>query len=118
MDGILIDSEALHAYAKRSAFRLVGIDRVRQNLAQALFQAELEIDDSTFAGKTAKQPMSLRDVQGHLRPEELILEYVVAEPNSFVLAITDHTLHKYDLPSSKVIESLASQYRKISRARR
>jgi CHAT domain-containing protein len=92
--------------------------RVRQELAQALYQAELQIDDSTLAGKTAKQPMSLRDVQSRLRPEELVLEYVLADPNSFVLAITNNSLHKYNLPSSRIIEPLTSQYRKDLQSKR
>ena len=85
--------------------------KARQTLIDALYQAELLFDDSTLAGKTARQPMPLRAVQGHLRPGELVLEYDLAEPNSFVLAITAHSLHKYVLPSEKVIETLASRYR-------
>jgi CHAT domain-containing protein len=84
----------------------------REALAQALYQAELQLDDSTLAGRTAKLPMTVRSVQAQLRPEELVLEYVLAEPDSFVLAITSHSLRKYDLSSSKTIASLATQYRK------
>jgi CHAT domain-containing protein len=84
----------------------------REALAQALYQAELQLDDSTLAGRTAKLPMTVKAVQAQLQPEELVLEYVLAEPGSFVLAITSHSLRKYDLPSSKAIASLATQYRK------
>ena len=84
----------------------------REALAQALYQAELQLDDSTLAGRTAKLPMTVKAVQAQLQPEELVLEYVLAEPDSFVLAITSHSLRKYDLPSSKAIASLATQYRK------
>ena len=56
--------------------------------------------------------MTVKAVQAQLQPEELVLEYVLAEPDSFVLAITSHSLRKYDLPSSKAIASLATQYRK------
>jgi CHAT domain-containing protein len=86
--------------------------RVQNQLSDALYQAELQIDDTTLAGKTARRPMQLRDVQSHLRREELVLEYVLAEPNSYVLAVTAHGLHKYDLPSRKALEPLISEYRR------
>jgi CHAT domain-containing protein len=79
-------------------------------LSQALYQAELQLDDSSLADRTAKRPMTVCAVQARLRPEELVLEYVLAEEGSFVLAITSNTLHKYDLPSSKVIAPITSQY--------
>lgn len=91
--------------------------KARQALVDALYQAELLVDDSTLAGKTAKQPMSLQAVQNHLTPDELVLEYDLAEPNSHVLAITAHSLHKYDLPSQKDIEALIARYRKDVQAK-
>jgi CHAT domain-containing protein len=90
----------------------------RQALVDALYQAELLVDDSTLAGKTARRPMPLPAAQGHLRPDELVLEYVLAKPNSFVLAITAHSVHKYDLPSRDAIEALISQYQSDIQAKR
>jgi CHAT domain-containing protein len=100
--------------------QLIGTSNsnAREALAQTLYQAELQLDDSTLAGRTAKLPMTVKAVQAQLQPEELVLEYVLAEPCSFVLAITSHSLRKYDLPSSKAIASLSAQYLKDIHDRR
>jgi CHAT domain-containing protein len=89
-----------------------GNPRVREDLRQALYDTELQLDDPWLAGQTAKQPMELRKVQEHLGPTELLLEYVLGDPSSHVLAITANSVRKYDLPSEHEIQPLVSQYRK------
>lgn len=42
----------------------------------------------------------------------LLIEYVLAEPNSHVFAITHDSVTPYRLPSKSVIEEDANQYRK------
>jgi len=91
---------------------------VRERLSQSLYDAELELDDSSLAGIAAKRPLALRQVQTHLRPGEFVLEYVLADPTSWVLAITRGGVHKYDLPARKVVEADALQYRKEIRDRK
>lgn len=103
----------------RLNLRLIQTDnpRVREDLRQALYDAELQLDDPSLAGKTARQPMELRQVQAHLGPTELLLEYVFGQPSSHVLAITATTVRKYDLPSELEIVPLVSQYRKTIHSR-
>lgn len=84
--------------------------RARSNLAQTLHEVELKSDDSTLAGKTAIQPVTLKTVQRHLGPEELVIEYVLAEPRSYALAITSTRVHQYELTSKSLIEPQVSQY--------
>ena len=84
---------------------------LRAALDQALYEAELQVDNSTLAGQAAMRPFDLKKIRAHLRPDELILEYVLAEPHSCVLAITMNGVKKYDLPSSLQIEEMVFAYR-------
>ncbi|MFC5862193.1 CHAT domain-containing protein [Acidicapsa dinghuensis] len=84
----------------------------------ALRSTEDVSDRPQLASRTATQPLSVKDVQHHLRPGELILEYVLSDPASWVLAINRTTVHKYDLAPKGVIEADASQYRKTILARK
>jgi CHAT domain-containing protein len=93
-------------------------DSARQQLAQTLYVAELQLDDSSLAKKTAKQPMDVREVQSHLRPQEVVLEYVLGEGHSSVLTITSHSLRRYVLPPRKMIASQISQYRRTIHERK
>jgi beta-phosphoglucomutase-like phosphatase (HAD superfamily) len=49
MDGVLIDSEALHACAKRSAFRLVGIDVSESEIQEFVGQSDKAMVDAIAA---------------------------------------------------------------------
>jgi CHAT domain-containing protein len=90
----------------------------RSDLAQTLHEVELKSDDSSLAGKTATQPASLKTVQRHLGPAEVVIEYVLAEPRSYALAITSSRVHQYELSSKNLIETQVSQYRDGMRNRK
>lgn len=92
--------------------------RARSNLAQALHDVELKSDDSTLAGKTAVRPVTLKTVQRHLGPAEVVIEYVLAEPRSYALAITSSGAYQYELSSKILIDAQISQYRDAIRNRR
>ncbi len=85
---------------------------VRRRLANALYEAELELDDTTLAGRTAKSPMTLHAVQVHLHPDELA--HRICPRGAPLVCIGDHcdSVRKYDLGPGKQIESLASRYRR------
>lgn len=91
---------------------------VGQELERALIESKLLLGDTTLAGLTARRPVALSRVQAHLGPKELVLEYVLDEPFSSVLAITSRNVQKYDLPSGKEIGNLASRYRGEIHARK
>jgi CHAT domain-containing protein len=93
-------------------------DPTRQRLSQALYLEELQLDDSSLAGKTARRPMEISDIQRHLRPDELLLEYVLDASESSVLAITSRSLTRYSLPPRKTIASLITQYRRTIHSRK
>jgi len=90
---------------------------VRRQLAQALYDAELQLDDSSPAGQTATRPVSLKTLQRDLRSTELVVEYVLDNPCSYALAITRQSVHVYELPSQTTIEEQASEYRRLLRNR-
>ena len=89
----------------------------RRQLAQALYDAELQLDDSSPAGQTATRPVPLTTLQRNLRSSELVIEYVLDKPRSYVLAITRHSVHVYELPSKTMIEEQALKYRRLLRKR-
>jgi CHAT domain-containing protein len=90
----------------------------RQQLATSLYTEELQLDDSSLAGETAKRPLAVHDVQRTLSHDELLLEYVLGDSSSSVLAITSRTLHRYALPPRKTIAGLVLQYRSTIHDRR
>ncbi len=99
--------------------RLINSDdsSVRRQLAQALYVAELQLDDSSPAGQTVAHPVPLNTLQRSLRPTELVIEYVLDTPHSYAMAITRHSAHVYELPSQPMIEEQVSEYRRLLRNR-
>lgn len=90
----------------------------RRQLADSLYQAELQLDDSSLAMSTARSPLNVHEVQRHLGSDELLLEYVLGDTESSVLAITAHSLDRYILPSGGSITALVEQYRRTIRDRK
>jgi len=99
--------------------RLINSDdsSVRRQLAQTLYVAELQLDDSSPAGQAVTHPVPLNTLQRNLRPTELVIEYVLDMPHSYAMAITHHSVHVYELPSQPMIEEQASEYRRLLRNR-
>jgi CHAT domain-containing protein len=81
-------------------------------IEQEIDRVELHSDEPELAAIAAKRPLTLQAVQQHLRPDELVLEYVLAEPVSSVLAITRQSIRKYNLASRSAIEADTAQYRR------
>jgi CHAT domain-containing protein len=87
-------------------------------LEEEIDRAEPRNDRLMLASIAAKRPFTLQAVQQHLGPDELVLEYVLANPVSSVLAITHRSIRKYDLASQREIEAATLQYRKAIRDRK
>jgi CHAT domain-containing protein/tetratricopeptide (TPR) repeat protein len=84
----------------------------RASLINAINNTELKISPSALAQETTVNPVRLGNLQRSLLPNELLIEYVLAEPNSHVLAITHTSVTPYRLPAKMVIESDSNLYRK------
>ncbi len=56
-------------------------------------------------------PVSLSTLQKDLSPPDLFIEYVFDNPVSYALAVTNTTVHRYELPAKDQIERDSEQYR-------
>ncbi len=66
-----------------------------------------------------RRPVTLRNVQQSLQPDELMLEYVLADPASYCIALTRESARLIKLPSSRQhVEALVSDYLSQVRSRK
>lgn len=84
----------------------------RAALTSAIYNTELTISPSALTQETIEHPVPLTELQRSLRANTLLIEYVLAEPNSYAFAITRETVTPYRLPSKSLIEEDANHYRK------
>ncbi len=84
----------------------------RQSLTKEIYNTELTLRPSALAEETTAHPVRLTELQRQLTPNALLIEYVLAEPSSYALAITRSTVTSYRLPARTRIETDASQYRR------
>jgi CHAT domain-containing protein len=90
----------------------------RASLASEIDNTELQISPSALAQETTIHPAHLAEVQRTLSPSALLIEYVLAERNSYALAVTHTSVTPYRLPSKTQIESDSNLYRKEIRAQK
>ena len=91
----------------------------REKITNQIYDTELRLHDSdSLEGITATRPISLARLQRELRHDELMIEYVLAMPRSFAMAITDTSVHVYPLSDQANIESAVTAYRDELRARK
>jgi CHAT domain-containing protein len=74
---------------------------------------EQQLETSSFEGQTAATPVGLQELQKTFLPSELLVEYVLAGSQSYVLAITRHTVKEYRLSGKKQLEGLSERYRDV-----
>jgi tetratricopeptide (TPR) repeat protein len=90
----------------------------RSSLIREIDNTELKISPSALAQQTIVHPVHLADVQRNLSPNALLIEYVLAERSSYVLAITQTSVKPYHLPAKTQIESDSNLYRREIRAQK
>ena len=83
----------------------------RDALMSAIYQTEINLGPSKLAAVSVVHPVALSDLQRSLSPNQLLIEYVLANPISYALAVTRTGVHACPLPSRAVIETNASKYR-------
>src|SRR5579859_538375 len=109
---------ALEAQVSTLQVRLMRSDdaRERSELLDKLLEAEEKLDYTRGtrgpdSPRMPTHPISLSVAQEMLRPDEVILEYVLAEPTAFCLIITHDHAEIASLPAGqKKIEALVSDY--------
>ena len=88
----------------------------REQLLDQLFEYERRISfvwtkDEVSSQRLPVQPASLRAVEQELKPDEVLLEYVLDDPNSFCLSITRSGTHLRQLSvGRKQVEELAHAF--------
>jgi CHAT domain-containing protein len=84
----------------------------RERLIRQIYNTELKLDTESLAGMTAIRPVQLATLQRVLAPDELFIEYVLASPHSYALAIREKGVHVYLLPDRAFIEADAAAFRR------
>jgi len=83
----------------------------RGRVLNAIYTTEQQLGGNSPDDFIPPTPVPVRTLQGDLSPSELFIEYVLANPDSFALAITRNTVHCYPLPAEAVLNQEATQYR-------
>ena len=83
----------------------------RDALMSAIYQTEISLGPSKLAAVSIAHPVPLPQLQRVLSQDQLLIEYVLANPTSYALAITRSGIHAYPLPSRTAIEANATKYR-------
>ncbi len=88
----------------------------RAQITDAIYHTELTVDSTSLEGQTATRPIALAEFQRDLSDSDLVVEYVVAEPQSQALAITKTTVRPVYTAGQATLEADASRYRHELRA--
>lgn len=83
----------------------------RDALMSVIYQTEINLGPSRLAAAAVIHPVALSELQSALSPDQLLIEYVLANPTSYALAVTKAGVHAYPLPSRTVIEGNVTKYR-------
>jgi CHAT domain-containing protein len=83
----------------------------RDSLMNAIYQTEINLGPSKLAAASVVHPIALSQLQRALSPDQLLVEYVLANPTSYALAVTSAGVRACPLPSRAVIEANATKYR-------
>ncbi len=93
--------------------RLLNSDdpKTRSTILAAIYSAEQQLPGGASSIDVPPAPVPLAELRRDLRPSELLVEYVLADPHSYALAITQGAVHRYTLPSKRILEQQAMRYR-------
>jgi CHAT domain-containing protein len=83
----------------------------RARVLDAVYSTELQLDTDSAPENIRPVPVSLAELQATLHPSELLVEYVLADPHSYAIAVTRESVHRYTLPSKTMLEQQTTLYR-------
>lgn len=83
----------------------------RQALSDQVQGSESVLDQRSLASSTIEHPVSLDHLESDLAKNELFVEYVLADPHSYALAVTHSSARAYELDARTKIEADANGYR-------
>jgi len=92
---------------------LLGTDNpaTRQELSEQVQDSAPALDQRSLPSATIEHPVSLDRLESDLAQKELFVEYVLADPHSYALAVTHNSARAYELDARTKIEADANQYR-------
>ncbi|WP_263349704.1 CHAT domain-containing protein [Acidicapsa acidisoli] len=107
------DSNPAEQQLSRLNLDLLNTDdsAARERILDSIYETELQLDSDSVARNKPPEPINLGQLQRELLPSELFVEYVLDNPHSYALALTNTTVHRYTLPSKDALEQGASAYR-------
>jgi CHAT domain-containing protein len=85
----------------------------RGHILEAIYSAEQQLGVEPLSNDPPPAPVALGALQHELSGSELLVEYVLDDPNSYALAVTRTSVHRYTLPPRDLLEQEATQYRSI-----
>ena len=83
----------------------------RAHILDAIYSTEQQLGTDPLSTDPPQTPVALGELQHVLGGSELFVEYVLDDPNSYALAVTRNSVHRYTLPSRDLLEEEAGQYR-------
>ncbi|MCU1258100.1 MAG: hypothetical protein JWO80_985, partial [Bryobacterales bacterium] len=94
-------------------------ERERKRISDSLNELEQQIPFNEALNSTSnlRERPSLRDLQTVLQPNEVVLEYVIAEPESYCLVIKHSHIEVVRLRDRKSIDDLAERHFNAIRAK-
>jgi CHAT domain-containing protein len=81
-----------------------------QELSEQVQDSEPALDERSLASATMEHPVSLGRLESDLAQNELFVEYVLADPHSYALAVTRTSARAYELAARTEIETDAREY--------
>ena len=108
----IAEQQVMHQVMQQQ-FRVVDAESssVREHLLQEIADTQKSLDSYSPAPNVTVKTSDLASVQSSLRPNELLIEYVLYSPSSYALALTNTSVHVYTLPDKRILESQANAYR-------
>ena len=85
----------------------------RAHILEAIYGTEQQLGPDPESNDPPPIPVTLRELQLNLSGSELLVEYVLGDPQSYALAITRDSVHRYSLPPRDLLEKDAGKYRSI-----
>ncbi|HUZ95033.1 MAG TPA: CHAT domain-containing tetratricopeptide repeat protein [Edaphobacter sp.] len=83
----------------------------RVHILHAIYGTEQQLGDATPLYDTPPEPVTLSQLQHDLLSSQLLVEYVLAKPRSYALAVTRESAHRYALPARSALDPEATKYR-------
>jgi len=83
----------------------------RAHILESIYSTEQQLGTEPSSNDPPPAPVALGELQHDLSATELLVEYVLDDPNSYALAVTHNSVHRYTLPPRDLLEQEAMQYR-------